>query len=77
MDYIPGGARDKEPVCQRRRPKRPSSIPETGDPLEEGMATHFSMLAWRISMDKGAWWITVHRDAQGQTQLKQLSMDTY
>ena len=25
-----------------------SSIPESGDPLEEGMATHSSMLAWRI-----------------------------
>ena len=26
------------------------------DPLEEGMATHSSVLAWRISMVKGAWW---------------------
>ena len=25
------------------------------DPLEEGMATHSSILAWRISMDRGAW----------------------
>ena len=24
------------------------------DPLEEGMATHSSFLAWRIAMDKGA-----------------------
>ena len=30
------------------------------DPLEEGMATHSSMLAWRIPMDKGAWWAAVH-----------------
>ena len=29
------------------------------DPLEEGMATHSSMLAWRIPMDRGAWWVTV------------------
>ena len=29
------------------------------DPLEEGMATHSSILAWRISMDRGAWWATV------------------
>ena len=28
--------------------------------LEEGMATHSSILAWRISMDRGAWWATVH-----------------
>ena len=25
------------------------------DPLEEGMATHSSILAWRIPTDRGAW----------------------
>ena len=30
------------------------------DPLEEGMATHFSILAWRIPMDRGAWWAAVY-----------------
>ena len=25
------------------------------DPLEEGMATHSSILAWRIPIDRGAW----------------------
>ena len=31
-------------------------VPSLGweDPLEEGMATHSSVLAWRIPMDKGA-----------------------
>ena len=28
------------------------------DPLEEGMAAHFSILAWRIPMDRGAWQAT-------------------
>ena len=28
-------------------------------PLEEGMATHCRILAWRIPMDRGAWWATV------------------
>ena len=28
------------------------------DPLEEGMATHSSILAWRIPMDRGTWWAT-------------------
>ena len=23
---------------------------------QEGMATHSSILAWRIPMDRGAWW---------------------
>ena len=30
------------------------------DPLEEGMATHSSILAWRIPMDRGTWWATVY-----------------
>ena len=28
------------------------------DPLEEGIATHSSILAWRIPMDRGAWQAT-------------------
>ena len=39
------------------------------DPLEEGMGTHSSILAWRIPMDRGAWWAAVHRVAKSQTQL--------
>ena len=30
------------------------------DPLEDGMAIHSSIPAWRIPMDKGDWWTTVH-----------------
>ena len=30
------------------------SIPGLGRPLEEGMATHYSILAYRIPMDRGA-----------------------
>ena len=30
------------------------------DPLEDGMATHPSILAWGTPMDRGAWWATVH-----------------
>ena len=30
------------------------------DPLEEGMATHSSILAWKITVDRGAWQATVH-----------------
>ena len=30
------------------------------DPLEKGMATHSNILAWKNSMDRGAWWATVH-----------------
>ena len=34
--------------------------PGQEDPLQEGMATHSSILAWRIPKDRGAWWATVH-----------------
>ena len=34
------------------------------DSLEKKMATHYSTLAWRIPMDKGAWWATVSGDAE-------------
>ena len=37
------------------------------DPLEKGMATHSSILAWRIPTDKGAWWATVHGVAKSLT----------
>ena len=44
-----------------QRVKNPSVMWETWvqsldweDPLEEGMATHSGILAWRISMDRGA-----------------------
>ena len=37
------------------------------DPLKEGTATHCSILAWRIPMDRGAWQATVHGIAKNQT----------
>ena len=47
--------------------KNPPAMQETWvqslgweDPLEEGMATNSSILVWRIPMDRGAWWATVH-----------------
>ena len=33
-------------------------------PLEEGMATHSSILAGNSCMDRGAWWARVHRVAK-------------
>ena len=47
--------------------KNPSAMWETWvqslgweDPLEEGIATHSSVLAWRTLMDRGAWQATIH-----------------
>ena len=39
------------------------------DPLEEGMATHSSILAWRMSMNREDWQAIVHGVAKSQTRL--------
>ena len=39
------------------------------DPLEEGMATHCSIHAWRIPVNRGAWRATVHGVTKSRTQL--------
>ena len=39
------------------------------DPLEESMATHSSIFAWRIPMDRRAWQATVYGVAESQTGL--------
>ena len=36
------------------------------DPLQKGMATHSSILAYRIPMDKGTWQTTVHGVTKSQ-----------
>ena len=43
------------------------------DLLEEGMETHSSIPAWRIPMDRGAWWATVHGVSKSWTQLNDSS----
>ena len=64
--------------------KNPPAMQETWiqslgweDPLEKGMATHSSILAWRIPMDRGAWRATVQGVTVSRTQVKRLSMDTH
>ena len=39
------------------------------DPLEEGMATHSNILAWRIPIVRGAWQATVHGVTKSRTWL--------
>ena len=39
------------------------------DPLEKGLATCSSILAWRIFMDRGDWQAIVHGVANHLTQL--------
>ena len=46
------------------------------DPLEEGMATHSSILAWRIPMERGAWRAIVYGVAESDTT-EQLSTENF
>ena len=49
---------------------RPGFHPWVGkSPLEEGVAIHWSILAWRIPMDRGAWQATSHGVTKSQTWL--------
>ena len=45
-------------------------IPGREDPLEEGPATHSSILAWRIPWTERAWRATVHGVADSQKGLR-------
>ena len=61
--------------------KNPAAVQETQvpflgqeDPLENRMATHSSILAWRIPMDRGAWWTTVHGVTKSRTQLSKWAL---
>ena len=47
------------------------------DPLEEGMAANTSILAWRIPMDRGAQWATVHGVTKNRTMTERLSTHTH
>ena len=54
--------------------KNPPAMQETWvhslgweDPLVEGMATHSSILAQRIPMDREAWWATIHGVTKSRT----------
>ena len=61
--------------------KNPPAMQETWvqslgweEPLEEDMPTHF-ILAWRISIDRGAWWAIVHGGAKSWTQLSDFTFN--
>ena len=58
----------------------PPAMRETGvqslgreDPLEEGMATHSSIFAWRILMDRRAWWAMLHGGHKESEKTERLS----
>ena len=65
---FPSGSAVKNPPARQETRVRSRSE----DPLEEGMTTHFRILTWRISMDRGAWRAMVHWVTKNWTRLQQL-----
>ena len=45
----------KNPPAMQEKQALWAQSPGWKDPLEEGMATHSSILAWRIPMDRVTW----------------------
>ena len=54
---LPGGSEVKASAWNAGDP---DSIPGSGRSPGEGSDNHSSILAWRISMDRGAWWAIAH-----------------
>ena len=63
---FPGGSDGKESPAMRETWVQ--SL-DWKDPLERGMETHSSILAWKIHLDRGAWRAAVHGVAKNQTGL--------
>ena len=59
----------KNPCANAGNAGDASLIPESERSLEEGMATHSSILAWENPIGRGAWLVTVHGVAKSWTQL--------
>ena len=61
---FPGGLDDKESACNVGDL---GLSPRLGRSPGGGHGTHSCILAWRISMDRGAWQAAVHRVAKSWT----------
>ena len=66
---LPWWLSGKESTCSAGDAGDMGKIPGWEDPLEEGMATHSSILAWRISMDRGGYSPWGHKESDMTEQL--------
>ena len=66
MDF-PASTSGKELTCQCRRHKMWVRYLGSEDPLEEGMATHSGILAWRVPWTGEPGEATVHRVTESDT----------
>ena len=66
-----GGTSGKESACQEK-----VSVPESGRSPEARHGNPLQYSCLENTMDRGAWWATVHGVTKSWTWLKQLSMHT-
>ena len=64
--YFPGGSDCKDSACNVGDL---DSIPVLGRSPKEGIATHSSILAWRIPTNRETWWATIYEVAKSWTRL--------
>ena len=57
------------PAMQKTRLQDMDSLPGSGRALGEGNGNPVQYSCLENSMDRGAWWVTVHEVAKSQTQL--------
>ena len=73
---FPGGTVVKNPPANAGDAGDTGSIPGLGRYPKEEMATHSSILAWRIPMDRGAWRAAVHGVAKSWSRLSNQQQTT-
>ena len=71
---FPGGSDSKESACSAGDS---GSIPGWGRSSGEGNGFPTSVFLLENSMDRGAWWATVHKIAKSQTRLRDSHTHTH
>ena len=69
MAGFPGGLVVTNPPANAGAPGDAGLIAESGRSPGGGNGNPLQHSCWNNSMDRGAWWATVHRDTKSQTRL--------
>ena len=73
---FPGGSGGKESACNAGDLGSEVRFLGWKVPLQKGMASHSSILVWKIDVDRGAWRATVHGVGKSRTRLSDLAQHT-
>ena len=73
LPYPTSGSTVKDLPAMQEPQETPVQSLGQEEPLKEDTANYSCFLPWRIPMDRGAWWTTVHGVTKSQPRLKRLS----